>query len=277
MNAHYWIAQHVEDLFRGEARNVGVMVAVGDSRCARFFGEDADRQIDGRRLRGLSYPDVYRQWVEFWREEFGRGNSDVARLSGSHYRAVNGGDVTDIAGDGCADVANYLYALLVSEGGLREALRVQEEASEPTTAPLESEVLKSFKALDILGENPAVLVRHPVQRNVRIRGKAIDYSPAFVQDNGHLCVMETVDFTNRQKKASRDHAGWSAYLFKDVTEYNNGTEAIAIVSAREEDLDNPDVEAGLALLQKESKVIRWHDSKERALFLEERRAVAFAA
>jgi hypothetical protein len=188
---------------------------------------------------------------------------------------VEGGDVTDVASDSCTDVANYLFALLVSEGGLREALSSQVELNEPASAPLESEVVKAFQSLDILGGNSTPLVLHPVQRNVPVRGKAIEYSPAFVQNNGCLYVMETVDFTTRFKKQSRDHAGWSAYQFKDIAEYNKCARTIAIVSVGNEDLDSPDVEAGMALLQKESSVVRWNDAQERARFLDERREAAF--
>jgi hypothetical protein len=100
---------------------------------------------------------------------------------------------------------HHLFALLVSEGGLREALT--EDAASAVGAPLESEVLGAFKSMNIFGDDPSLLVRDPVRKNVTVRGNAIEYSPAFVQRSEHLCVMETVDFTTRQKKPSQTIQG----------------------------------------------------------------------
>jgi hypothetical protein len=250
---------------------------VGDSRCARFLGEDDDQHIDGRKLRGLAHPDVYRQWVDYWRQEFSKGIGDASQLSGSHYRMIDGGEVSDIAGDDCYDVAAYLFPLLVAQGGLREALETESELRESVPAPLESEVVKAFRGLDILGE-PTLYIPHPVRRNATVRGKSVEYSAAFVQNNGRLCVMETVDFTSRQKRTSRDHAGWSAYLFNDVVGCNpTSVDPVAIVSVNDEDLESADVEIGMALLKRESRVVRWNEAKQRQEFLEERRAAAFSA
>jgi hypothetical protein len=114
MVARYWIAQHVEDLFRNEPRNVGVFVRVGSSVAARFFGEVEGGGIDGRKLKSLPYPDVYRQWVEYWRDQVASGREKFEQVSGSHYWVVEGGAVSDIDRDSADEVAAYLYSLLVS-------------------------------------------------------------------------------------------------------------------------------------------------------------------
>jgi hypothetical protein len=273
--AHYWIAQHLDDLFRNEPKNIGVFVKSGASRCARFLGEDSSKQIDGRRLRALSHPEVYRQWLDFWRQGFDEPAIDPLQLSGRHYRVIDGGDVTDIATDSCVDVANYLYSLLVSEGGLQEALGSEDDEAERASAPLASEVLVAFRSLDILGDQAGLLVPHPVQRNATVHGKKSAYTPAFVQENGRLFVMEVVDFRSRYRQRSRDHAGWSAYLFRDVRESREDAEPIAIISVSGEDRDDPDVEAGITVLENESRIVHWNEDSERQRFLQERRDVAY--
>ena len=96
MKAQYWIAQHISDLFRNEPRNIGVFVRIGDNTAARFLGETNGGQIDGRKLRGLNHPDVYRQWVDYWRSQLSEESLDeLVEHSGSHYRVLDAGQVTD--------------------------------------------------------------------------------------------------------------------------------------------------------------------------------------
>ena len=105
-----------------------------------------------------------------------------------------------------------------------------------------------------------------------------EYRPAFVQQNGRLYVMETVDFTKLQKKASRDHAGWSACMYRDLrTAHGTDVEPISIVKVTDADQDIDDVRNGLALLKNESNIVNWLSEPERTEFLEERRRIAFEA
>jgi hypothetical protein len=60
MTVQYWIAKNVEDPFRNEPRNVGVIARDAKDIAARFVGErdsgEIDRRLLGQRFR---YPDVY--------------------------------------------------------------------------------------------------------------------------------------------------------------------------------------------------------------------------
>lgn len=92
----YWIAQHIEDLFRKEASNVGVILAVDGHIYTRFLGEDETGHLDGRKLRGLSHPKVFKQWIDFWRETCAEERRvDPKELSGHHYRVIEGGALTE--------------------------------------------------------------------------------------------------------------------------------------------------------------------------------------
>src|SRR5687768_7803014 len=123
MSVKYWIAQHVADVFRNEPRNIGIFVKANESCAARFFAETETGVLDGRKLRSWSHPDVYRQWIEYWRKEVSSGSlEELLNASGSHYRVIEGGEVTDVGFDLAEDVANYLYALLVSAGGFGDAI-----------------------------------------------------------------------------------------------------------------------------------------------------------
>jgi len=277
MSARYWVARYISDLFRKEPRNIGVFVEANGAVAARFFGEGEPGQIDGRKLRVLKYPDVYRQWIDFWRAEIARTPpASLIEMSRSHYRVIEGEGVDDIGASTVDDVANYLYALLVSEGGFREALGLQGDVEEQAAASLTNEVIEALKEEHLLSAGD-MFVPHPVRRSVSIVGKInVQHKPAFVQENGHLYVMETVDFTSQRKRMARDHAGWSAYMFSDIRAVRPDTHLIAIVRITEVDKADEEVENGMALLQSEGRVLNWLDPKDRKDFLEERRAVAFA-
>jgi hypothetical protein len=280
MVARYWIAQHVEDLFRNEPRNVGVFVRVGSSVAARFFGEVEGGGIDGRKLKCLPYPDVYRQWVEYWRDQVASGREKFEQISGSHYRVVEGGAVSDIDRDSAEEVAAYLYSLLVSEGRFREAIpadmtegEVQAETDVPT---LEDDLSKTLKQIDLLADQGTLLVRHPIKRRADISGKILTHRPSFVQENGALYVMETVDFTFARKKSSIDHAGLSAYMFRDIKEARRNVEPIAIVRLPDQGELNSDIRYGLAMLRNEASLVNWGDEGDKRQFLADRRNVALS-
>jgi hypothetical protein len=280
MSAQYWIAQHLQDLFRKEPRNVGVIVRMRNTTVGRFFGEDAEQRVDGRKLRVLPYPDVYRQWVEYWRSEMQKPGENVSdRLTGQFYRVVDGGAVDEIGNDSAMDVANYLYALLVSEGGFREALATTNEEEETEEAqPLlrfDSSVEEIFHESNLLADEDKVLApAHPIRRGEKVQGKTVIHVPAFVQRNGTLYVMETVDFTGPQKQRSRDHAGWSAYMFNDLRKADRTAECISIIKISDEDLQNEHVDNGLTVLKNESEIVNWAEPHQRERFLAERRKVA---
>ncbi|MCB9654159.1 MAG: hypothetical protein H6729_08535 [Deltaproteobacteria bacterium] len=274
MGAKYWIAQHIPDLFRNEPRNVGVVVEAASRRAAVFFGETQDRQVDGRKLRGWAYPDVYRQWIEFWRSELEDvGPQGLVENSGSHYRVIEGGEIDDANDAPPTDIAAYLYALLISEGGFAEALaEPQKEVGDESPAQkLQDELESAFSSLNLLTNS----LRHPIEKSRRLVGvTSIEHQPAFTQENGRLYVMETVDFTMKKRRLSRDHAGLSAYMFKDLRAKDSHVEPISVVRIEDDDLSHEDVRYGIAVLKAESRLVNWLNTEERNDFLEERQAVA---
>lgn len=277
MSAKYWVVQHISDLMRAEPRNVGVIAQVGEELVARFLGESVPREIDGRKLRHMPHPDVYRQWVEYWRDCIDRG--DLAACvdeSRGHYRVRERGTVSDIGRDSPQEVIGFLYALLVSEGGFEEAVASEGGEQEAESVGLERAVCDAFEDRELFSEKP-LLIRHPVRRHFRVQGRSQNtYTPSFAQENGELCIMEPVDFTMARKRFARDHAGWSAYMFRDVRDARSSTQAIAIVRVTPQDLTDDDVENGLGMLRDAGDVVNWLDTDERRAFIAERERMAEA-
>lgn len=280
MTAKYWIAQYVQDLFRQEPRNIGVFVEMDGQKDVQFIGEGEDGQIDGRRLRLFQYPDAYREWVGYWRRraaEAGTGIDELVAASGSHFRVIEGGELSDVGEDSLQDATGYLYSLLV-DGGFSGALSAEAEKSEEKEfRRLEDDISQVFKEMQILGNEGSMWgVKHPIRRGYRVPGKVAKlHKPAFSQQNGRLYIMESVDFTGTQKKRATEHASYSAYMFGDVRAEDHNAVPIAIVKATDEDKENEDVGNALDILRGEAiDVVDWLDEEQRDGFIRERKRIA---
>ncbi len=278
--ARYLIAQHVADLFRNEPRNVGVVVQIDADHTSRFIGESASGGIDGRLIKHMPYPDVYRQWVEYWNSTLAGGGdalSEIIKTSGEHYRVVDGGEVADIAEDSVQKVANFLFDSLVDEAGFAKSLGGEE--AEIVTVQLQQDVTAQLAALSILSDGEAIAnVKHPVMRNKTIRGQTAAHSPALFQQNGHPILIETIDLTVSRKIALRDHAGWASFMFNDVRRADAKAESIAITRVTAEAQGDEHVTNALEMLHGAAdKMVNWISDDEREAFLKERVEVARSA
>lgn len=242
---------------------------------ARFLGQKRTGELDGRSLRARPDADAYRQWVRFWTRAAER--SDVEALleaGGSHYRVIEGGEVTDTGDDHVLKVAKYLFEALVSEGGFTEALN-----PDPAVAMrgLENEVTRQFRDLRLLrNQGPELDLPHPIQHKaVPVLGQSeIDYTPTFVQQNGRLSIFEPIDLTSPKRAPLADRAGNIAYMFGDIRDKHPDLEPISLVRAESDDLENTIVRVALRKLENESAVIFWNQEEDRERFIRNREVVA---
>src|SRR3954454_8601622 len=118
MTVSYWIAKYVDDPFRNEPRNVGVVVSLNGVLAARFVGERDDGTFDARKLGKLfTHPTVYAQWREFWRSKVRARDVDaVLKATTPNYYMQSGGEVSDTGSDDPYDICQFLYNLLIGEG-----------------------------------------------------------------------------------------------------------------------------------------------------------------
>ena len=133
MSAEYAIAQYHRNPLRREPRNIGIIVAIGESRAARFSGEIADTgEMDGRSTKWAVHLNVYRKWVKYWREQLAKpGDNLLHRLmqtNGDNYDVVRGGVVTDYGQDSAQAVCDNLFSLLVAPEEVSPAPASREEA-----------------------------------------------------------------------------------------------------------------------------------------------------
>lgn len=263
---------------------MGVVVAKGSRTGARFLGEGPNGEIDGRKLRTFDHPEVYRQWIDFWRRVLRTAESpddafDRLLTSGkTHFIVIPGGEITDTAADSPEQIAHYLYSLLVSEGGLAEALGMSEESA-TGAASFSTDIGAALAKSGVLADARSnAAVPHPVRQRIAIKGESFDeYRPSFVQENGRLYVMEPVDLTIRNKQGAKDRAGMTAYMFADIRKLRRETEPISLVRFDAEDRELEPVRLALSILGSESTIVDWCDPQQREKFLEQRVEVAAAA
>lgn len=274
--ARYYIAQLTPDLFRREQTNVGIIVLKGNDIAAKFTGERRVGELDRRQFKTMDAPDVYVQWVDYWRRLIRKPDlteHDLLAANGGNFNVIPGGEVSDINGDSANNVVEYLFPLLVSDGGLIEALGQRETAEGLPDTSLKRIISHAFRAAEILdsGSEQIHLPPHPVRKEAPVAGKGgLIHNPAYSQDNGKLVVMETVDFSKRAKVYARDHAGYAAYVFRDIKEAHSKreTDAIAIVQLESADMNDSMVIYSMNILKKTADhIVNWAMTPERQAFL----------
>ena len=272
----YLIAQHLADPLRKEPRNVGVLAQRGKHVASRFVGEDPDGSMDGRRLRRFPFPDVYRQWVEYWKAEAtGLGQIELlVEDNNTHYQLVRGGEVLDVGADPLDVVVEYLFTRFVTDAGFAGALEQAAAVEPPQSLSDELEAVLNAKQL-LSAEPSSLLVPHPVVRRRAWSGRSrAVHRPQFSQENGRLYLIETFDFARSQALRLHDHAGFVAYMFGDIKGVRADVEAIAVVNVPEQYRDQHQIVNALWMLESEARMVDWTAPGDRDAFLAEREAAA---
>lgn len=232
---------------------------------------ELDKRLLGQRFR---HPDVYLQWLAYWRAEIRHGRLEtIIKASAPNYFVVEGGEITDTGSDSVEAVCAFLYSLLISDGPAMQAFELAEE--EDVTRGLGSEISHALNELDILSNTAKFAVRHPVKRDEPIRGKHVVHNPSFSQKNGGLYVYEAIDFTMKRPKLIRERAGWMAYMFTDIKQEDKNAQAYSIFRPNQED-GGDTIEYATKMLGGESQLVNWADDYERKQFLNERQQLATA-
>jgi len=110
----YYLAQYLEDPFQREPKNIGVIISGEDQKFARFFGEISPGKVDRKRLYIFAYPEVYIQWIEYWRKQIGCLDSSK---KGVHFQLVVGGHAFCEEGTNLSEVLENLFTRFVSKLG----------------------------------------------------------------------------------------------------------------------------------------------------------------
>ena len=283
----YAVAKYVPDLFRQEPRNVGVIVVDDAGRAVmRMVGQRPDGKLDLRSARDVREDGAaYAEWFAHWERTLKGHRGPVEALieelvddSGNAFPVWDGGDYIPDEDETLESVADGLYARLVKHAGM-ETEGV--EMAAPRAAPrFVDDVRQTFAAAGILArgkenDNPDT---HLIRVRAEVAGSlGVPYRPTFSQRNGHLAVMENVDFASANEEQVVRRALSTAYMLGDILQSNafGGVEAIALVHY---DLDQTDYaqRMGKAALQRIDgiRLVNWGNEWERDSFIKERQAAA---
>ncbi|MDB2686981.1 hypothetical protein N9Y42_07185 [Mariniblastus sp.] len=273
----YYIVQHVPDLFRREARNVGVIIEDANGNLdGQFFGESTSGKIDGRSVKQFENADIYLQWVKFWRRTMRKDTSSeekirrLVRPNGEHFNVVKGGAIKVPINDELKDVCNYAYSMLVSDKGLYDFLNARD--SRLKQKQLNEEALVEFQKLGLLSSS--LTVKNPIFPNASVKGKSRVHEFSFFQGGEYSTPIETFNFQSSNTKAPKDHAGWARYAFGDVMDKIENVRPIAIVRADESQRKSKTYDYSTGILAEVAEIIDWEDSDQRESFLDERLSLA---
>lgn len=275
MSASYWIAKYVDEPFRNEPRNVGVIVEANGATAARFFGEREDGVFDARKIKSkFLYPTVYSQWRDFWRDRIkARDIDSIIKGTTANFYVEAGGEVTDTGSDNSGEICHFLYTLLVGSGAI-EAFDWKD--ADDSDVDLAEDITIALKEIDVLASSSGELLnrgRYPVVKNREVPGAHVVHTPSFSQLNGHLYVYEHINLNSTHINKAKERAGWMAYMFEDIKAVN--------ASARTYSLVRPEKEGGVeqieyakTILRGDSILVNWSDDNERGQFLQERKQIA---
>ncbi len=279
-SAEYLITQYLRNPVRREPRNVGIIVILGDSRSARFSGEVSDTgEIDGRSTKWVAHPSVYRKWVKYWREQLrkdGDGLAErLAQTNGGNYDVIRGGFVTDYGNDSPQMICENLFVRLVETDETAPVSVGRAESDLDTSSrAFEAQVATTFRQLGIMHGHQLPTVRHPILHNVPVAGTRMNHTPQFCQYNGHLCVMESLNFSTSRRLPIKHHAGYMAKMFDDIANNNSAAERVAMIHVSREDMEDRTVKYSRDLLSDSARLVNWLDLEERDVFLTDRQRMA---
>ncbi|MFE2702291.1 hypothetical protein [Streptomyces mirabilis] len=119
MNNHWFLVKYIDDIFRNEPINIGVVVSSDGSVGSHFLGQRPDGSINGQKIhRRIAGVDTYKAWVRFIKKEADRGNLDsrieaLSKRVGESYVIERRGPVLDIERS-AQEIADSLFTALVS-------------------------------------------------------------------------------------------------------------------------------------------------------------------
>ncbi|MEO6503409.1 MAG: hypothetical protein ABIQ09_16050 [Jatrophihabitantaceae bacterium] len=211
--ATWAVIKYQPDVRRGEPRNVGIMVSVGQDVQLEFLGEVGNGRIDGRSVTStVGSVDNYKRWVAYFRRAASQGRFEAVverwqeRRTESNFYVGEPGSI-ELGNRTLPDVTASLFGDLVGP-------RIDVEAVSPEHQAEDALLRQVFERLNV---QP---VPQP-KRNITAEGVEMPIIFDFGYRNGQLHLMDHLrmgssnvttrkaafDFTQRAQFARQ--ANWS--------------------------------------------------------------------
>ncbi|MFD8689929.1 hypothetical protein [Streptomyces sp. NPDC059651] len=218
MDGSWFLVKYIDDIFRNEPINIGVVVSSGEEVGSHFLGQRPDGSINGQRInKRISGVETYKAWVRFIHKEALRGTLDeriasLGRRVGDSYVIERRGPILD-HGKSPQGIADELFTALVS--------------SEMTPAP----------QLDALAESAIKRLNLPpgqkIVRNVDYKVKVRDVPQLVTFDYKYAAertfLMDRVSF-NRPGKPLAQSVNDLLYRIEVIEEHEGIHDFVALYS-----------------------------------------------
>ncbi|MGC5398578.1 hypothetical protein ACPXCP_22925 [Streptomyces sp. DT20] len=239
MNGSWFLVKYVDDIFRNEPINIGVVVTAEDGVGSHFLGQRPDGSINGQRVsKRIHGVETYKAWVKFIHKEASRGALEeriekLAKRTGDRYLIERRGPVLDGQGEdrkSPGQLANELFAVLVS--------------AELEAAPsLESLADRAFKRLAL---PPGVRIDRGVDYKVKVRDVPQLVSFDYRCRGDRVTLMDRVSFV-RHGKPLMQSVNDLLYRIETVEKHQSIHDFVALYSGADR---SDEVERQLKVLNK---------------------------
>ncbi|MFF9324516.1 hypothetical protein ACF1AY_07350 [Streptomyces sp. NPDC014776] len=218
MDGSWFLVKYIDDIFRNEPINVGVIVSSNESVGSHFLGQRPDGSINGQRIsKKISGVETYKAWVKFIRKEALRGTLEariesLAKRVGDSYIIERRGPIFDPE-KSPQEIADELFVVLVS-------------ADVTPAQPLDSLAESTFKRLKL---PPG----RKIDRNVDFKVKVRDVPQLVTFDYQYAAertfLMDRVSFS-RPGKPLQQSVNDLLYRIEVVEEQEDIHDFVALYS-----------------------------------------------
>ncbi|NUK02007.1 hypothetical protein [Streptomyces lunaelactis] len=242
MNGKWFLVKYIDDVFRNEPINVGVVVTSEEGVGSRFLGQRPDGSINGQRIgKRIAGVETYKAWVKFIRKEAARGTLEdriekLARRVGESYVIERRGPILDgRERKSPTEVADELFVALVS-------------ADAPPTLSLDALAERAFKRLAL---PPGHVIDHNVDYKVKIRDvpQLVTFDYRYAADR--VTLMDRVSFA-RHGKPLMQSVNDLAFRIEAIEKQEGIQNFVALYSGADH---SPQVERHLRVLDRFARTV----------------------
>lgn len=229
MSSHrYFVVRFIENLTRGETKNIGVFYEGDNGILGRFLGEKRNGTIDLRSVRSLvPHTPTYKQWIDYWKRVLSQEKEPEIimreiQASAKGNFIIEEGDRIFIPremSDTDGSRLGYLFNLLVAEFPSQFA----EDFLQQSLSERCDEIIKRFH----LRKDPHFRISPTVQ--IAVDGSTVHLKPSYQWLNGRDIYYQKVTINQARLEATQKDVTSAAWVLDRLKESTPGVETRALV------------------------------------------------
>lgn len=228
MSNRYYIVRFIENLARGETKNIGVFYEGENGISGRFLGEKGNGAIDLRSVRSLvPHTPTYKQWVDYWKRVLSQDKDpnlvmrEITNSARGNF-VVQEGERIFIPremSDGDGNRLSYLFNLLVGEF----PSNFQEDFLQQSLSEKCDEIIKRFR----LRRDPHFHITPTIP--VTVEGATVHLQPSYQWLNGRDICYQKVTINQARLDATQKDVTSATWVLDHLKSNIPGIETKALV------------------------------------------------